>query len=209
MLGPASSPHPCHGRLTHPTPNTITTHKSTSDPNQPFYGGIKIVGASYPVEVPLKLFFDPDDDDEAAAAAAAADATDGDEGKGEGAPAAQASYPRPPLGATTVVAAGWSNTSTHGFLSRACILDPRTNQPRKGVAIKGPPVEVGSHMGEFTSPGTVTVRVQSPEMQEHGREPVAMEFLVYPGTPGVRDAMLGNEQLALLGVEDPMRHRTR
>jgi hypothetical protein len=148
----------------------------------------------------LKLFFDPSDDDE--------EEEKEDEQKGEAA-AAAAAFPRPKLGDTVVVPAGWSNNSTHGFLSRACILDPRTNQPRKGVEIRGPSVTVGSHMGEFTSPGVVTVRALSPERKEAGLPPVAMEFFVYEGTPGVKEGMIGNDQLEMLGVTRPMRHSTR
>lgn len=164
----------------------------------PFFGGMRLVGSKYPVEVPLKLVFDADDDSQPEEAASAA-------AGGDDAPA----FPRPPLSASVVVEAGWSNMSTHGFLSRACLLDPRTNELRKGVAVRGPPVQVGSHMGDFTSPGLVTVRALSPERLEEGSGPLAMEFYIFPGTPGVKEGMLGNEQLELLGVTDPMRHRTR
>ena len=88
------------------------------------------------------------------------------------------------------------------------MLDPRTDALRWGLEIRGPPVQVGSHMGAFESPGLVAVKVQSPEMLEKGVGPVAMEFLVYEGTRGVKEGMLGNEELVMLGVTEPMRHRT-
>lgn len=175
-----------------------------------------MVGSRYPVEVPLKLFF-PDENEgqqQEEGEGKTAEASSAPEAKAVGPAedtdtAASSPLPRPALGTTTVVHAGWSNMSTHGFLSRACLLDPRTNALRYGLAVRGPPVQVGSHMGEFESPGFVTVRVLSPELLERGAGPVEMEFLVYQGTPGVKEGMLGNEQLAVLGVAEPMRHSTR
>lgn len=64
-------------------------------------------------------------------------------------------------------------------------------------------------MGEFTSPGVVTVKTLSPEMVEKGFAPTPLEFYVYEGTPGVREGMLGNREMEKLGVAEPMRHSTR
>jgi hypothetical protein len=169
---------------------------------------MRIVGQPYQFEVPLKLFFDPDTDSDDGDEAKATDASD-EAAAAAGGTTQAVSLPRPPLGDTVAVAAGWSNMSTHGFLSRACVLDPRTNRLRKGVEVKGGPVQVGSHMGDFTSPGVVTVRALSPERLHAGLPPVPIDFFVYEGTPGVREGMLGNEQMALLGVEEPWRHSTR
>lgn len=109
-----------------PTPNPIHAYSASDGP---FFGGMRLVGSRYPVEVPLKLFFDPNPDE-------------GNAGQEEKKESGVEPLPRPPLGDTVVVTAGWSNMSTHGFLSKACILDPRTNQPRRGLEIRGPPVQV-------------------------------------------------------------------
>lgn len=81
-----------------------------------------MVGSRYPVEVPLKLFFPeaPDDDETTNTTTTNEETPGAAEAKAVGPAdgATSAPLPRPPLGNTTIVHAGWSNMSTQGFLSK-------------------------------------------------------------------------------------------
>lgn len=93
---------------------------------------------------------------------------------------------------------------THAFITRACLIDPETNTLR--CEITGPPVAVQSHSGTTISPGTVSLRVSSPDMPHETY--IDMVFVVLEGVRGLKEGMIGNEHLVRLGVKDIHKYRT-